>query len=127
MRETVLHESGENYLKEIFILQKSQGNVYSIDIARKLGLSKPSVSRAMKILKEIHLIDMDDDKIIKLTDLGEKKAHSILQRYLLIEQFLTSNLKVDKKTASEDACRMEHCISEETLNKMQVLVNNTVL
>lgn len=127
MKEAVLHESGENYLKEILILQKNQGNVYSIDIARKLGLSKPSVSRAMKILKEIHLIDMNDDKIIKLTDLGEEKAHSILQRYLLIEQFLTSNLKVDKKTASEDACRMEHCISEETLNKMQMLVNNTVL
>lgn len=125
MREAVLHESGENYLKEIFILQKSQGIVYSIDIVRKLGLSKPSVSRAMKILKENHLIDMDDNKIIKLTDLGEKKAHSILERYHLIEQFLTSNLKVDMKTASEDACRMEHCISEETLKKMQRLVNDT--
>lgn len=124
MKDKELHESGENYLKTILMLQKDQGCVHSIDIARKLGISKPSVSIAMKILKENHLIDMDDDKAIKLTESGEEKAHNIFKKYLLIERFLTVILKVDAKTASQDACRMEHCISEDTISKIQMILND---
>jgi len=126
MQKNGLHESGENYLKEIFIIQKNQGFVRSIDIAQKLGYSKPSISRAMKILKENHYIIMDNDKVIKLTDLGEEKARKVFQIYLLIERFLILVLQVDEKTASQDACKMEHRISEETFKQMQLTLTKMI-
>nr|WP_319490141.1 metal-dependent transcriptional regulator [uncultured Caproiciproducens sp.] len=123
MQKNGLHESGENYLKEIYIIQKNQGFVRSIDIAQKFGYSKPSISRAMKILKENHYIVMDNDKVIRLTDSGEEKAQIIFQRYLFIKRFLILVLQVDEKTASQDACKMEHRISEETFKQMQLTLN----
>ena len=122
MQKICLHESGENYLKEILIIQKDQEFVRSIDIAQKFGYSKPSISRAMKILKENHYIVMNDDKVIKLTNLGEEKARKVFQRYLLIERFLILVLQVDEKTASQDAYKMEHRISEETFKQMQLTI-----
>ncbi|MDD4843113.1 MAG: metal-dependent transcriptional regulator [Anaerotignum sp.] len=115
-----MHESGENYLKEILIIQMNQGLVRSIDIAQKFGYSRPSISVAMKNLKENHYIIMDDDKVIKLTDLGEEKARNVFQKYFLIERFLILVLQVDEKTASQDACKMEHRISDETFKQMQL-------
>jgi len=120
MQKNSLHESGENYLKEIFMIQKNQGFVRSIDIAQRFGYSKPSISRAMKILKQNHYIIMDDDKVIKLTDLGEEKARKVFQKYLLIERFLILVLQIDEKIVSQDACKMEHRISEETFKQMQL-------
>lgn len=106
-------ESGENYLEAIYILEKEQGLVRSIDVALFLGVTKPSVSRAMSNLKAQKLVDMPADGGVVLTDEGRKLAESVYERHELITEFLVT-LGVSRETAAEDACRMEHVISEET-------------
>ena len=115
----IIRESLENYLKTIFILQRKQGYVRSIDVARELGFSKPSVSVAMKKLRGEGLVNMDGDKNITLTEEGQNYAASVLERHAVIEKFLTDTLNVDKETAHKDSCRMEHLISTETLTKIK--------
>ena len=111
-------ESGEDYLETILTLQKRQGYVRSIDIANELEYTKPSISRAMKILRENELIVMDENKMISLTELGQKKANEIYERHKLITRFLVEVLGVSEVVAENDACRIEHVISEETMGKI---------
>ena len=108
-----IQESAENYLEMIHMLHKRQGYVRSIDIANELGFSKPSVSVAMKNFKENGYITVGDGGMISLTAKGREIAEKIYERHTLLTEWLI-RLGVDAQTASEDACRMEHVISEES-------------
>lgn len=106
-------ESMEDYLETILMLQQKNGRVRSIDIAGELQFTKASVSVAMKGLREKNLITMAETGYITLTDEGQKRAESVLERHTLLSDWLI-HLGVSKETAIEDACRIEHDISEET-------------
>ena len=108
-----VHESAENYLETILILSQKNGNVRSIDIANHLEFSKPSVSVAMKNLKEAGLVTMDETGRIELTAEGEKIATKIYERHVKVSDWLTS-LGVPRDIAEADACRMEHAISDKS-------------
>lgn len=108
-----IQESAENYLETILILQKRTGAVRSIDIAAELNFSKPSVSVAMRNLRENGYIEVDKEGHIALLDQGRKIAEKIYERHTLISDWLTA-LGVNPSVAAEDACRIEHVISEES-------------
>ncbi len=108
-----LQESGEMYLETIHLLTKKLGVVRSIDICEEMGYSKPSVSRAMSILKEGGYIVVEKGGHIVLTDAGREVAEKIYSRHTLLTKFLTS-IGVDEETAAEDACKLEHHISDVT-------------
>ena len=114
-----IHESAENYLETILILQKRLGQVRSIDIASELSYSKPSVSVAMKNLRTNGYIDVDSDGYITLLDQGRAIAEKMYERHTLLSDMLTA-LGVDPAVAAEDACRIEHVISEETFEAVKV-------
>lgn len=120
----MIHESGEDYLETILLLQKETGSVRSIDIARKLGYTKASISRAMSILKKSEYIVIDEEGQIILTEKGLHKARDVYERHQLITSYLVSALGVSMETASEDACRIEHVISEESFEKIKKYVNS---
>ncbi|MDO4297129.1 MAG: metal-dependent transcriptional regulator [Lachnospiraceae bacterium] len=111
-------ESAENYLETILILHNRLPQVRSIDVVNELGFSKPSVSVAMKGLREKGLIVMDPDGHITLTDAGREIAEMIYERHTLLTAWLTT-LGVDPKVAAEDACRIEHVISKESFEKLK--------
>lgn len=113
-----MKESGEMYLESIYVLCSEKASVRSIDVAEHMNYSKPSVSRAVGLLKKDGYIEVDKDGYITLTDLGKNMANKIFERHTLLTKMLLS-LGVDKETASKDACRMEHVISEETFNAMK--------
>ena len=113
-----VHESGEMYLEAIFVLSKKLGFVRSIDVSEYLGYSKPSVSRAMGILRNGAYITMDKDGLINLTDLGLSIAENMYSRHQVLTKFLIK-LGVSEQTALEDACKIEHDISEETFLAIQ--------
>ena len=113
-----MKESGEMYLESIYVLLKSKNSVRSIDIAEYLNYSKPSVSRAVGLLKKEGFIEVDKDGFITLTDSGKKTAKNIFDRHTVITKLLIS-FGIDEETASEDACRMEHVISPKTFNAMK--------
>ena len=119
-----LYKSGEDYLETILILHKKSGFVRAIDIATEMGYSKPSVSRAVSNLKADGLIDVAADGQITLTKKGEDTALSIYDRHENITLFLTQLLGVCDQTAQEDACKIEHVISEETFLKLKAFINN---
>ena len=106
-----IHESAEDYLESILMLQEQKGYARSVDIAGLLNVTKPSVSFAMKKLRENGYITMDEDSLIALTPDGEAIARRILDRHNTLSSFLVS-LGVDAATAREDACKMEHDLSE---------------
>mgnify|MGYP002530348268 FL=1 len=108
-----VRESGEMYLEAILVLAKKSGYVRSIDVSEYLGYSKPSVSRAMGILREGGYILMEKDGAITLTDSGKKLAETIYERHTVLSELLI-RLGVDEKTATDDACRIEHVISDES-------------
>ena len=108
-----IQESAENYLESILILGNRKPNVRSIDVANELGFSKPSVSVAMKNLREGGYVSVDENGFLKLTDSGRKIAEKVYERHSLFSRVLTE-LGVDPKVAAEDACRIEHAISEES-------------
>ncbi len=114
-----IYESGEDYLETILRLTKRLGQVKSIDVANEMFYSKPSISRAMKILQEKGLIYMDDKKYIHLTENGQQKAEQVYKRHLLIKEALIKLLHVSEEVAESDACRVEHIISEETLERLK--------
>ena len=114
----VIQESAENYLETILILQKRNGTVRSIDIANELQFSKPSVSVAMKNLRNNGYIEMDKPGQIRLLSAGEKIAETVYEKHTTITQFLTT-LGVDPQTAAEDACRIEHVISRESFEAIK--------
>ena len=108
-----IHESAENYLETILVLSLKGGKVRSIDIVNELDYSKPSVSVAMKNLRSKGYIVIDDDGYITLTSRGRKIADSMYDRHMAISDWLI-HLGVDKKTAAEDACKIEHALSEKS-------------
>lgn len=108
-----IQESAENYLETILVLRQRNGAVRSIDIANELGFTKPSVSIAMKNLRENGYILVDDGGLISLTDKGQAIAEMIYERHTLLSTWLVQ-LGVNERTAAEDACRIEHVISAES-------------
>ena len=106
-----LQKSGEMYLETIFVLQEKKSGVRSLDIAEHMSFSKPSVSRAVKLLKSEGYINIDKDGFITLTAEGREVAAKMYERHTLLTQMLV-RLGVDKETATEDACRIEHDISD---------------
>ena len=108
-----LHESAEMYLETIYTLAQERGSVRSIDVAEHMGYSKPSVSRAVGLLKSGGYLTMEPDGSLVLTDEGTTIARNIYERHTVLTAMLT-RLGVDPKTAAEDACRIEHVISEES-------------
>ena len=113
-----IYESAENYLEAILSLHERHGLVRSIDIANELHFSKPSVSVAMKKLRESGYIEMDKDGFISLLPSGEEIARRIYERHKLLTQFFI-RLGVDPEVAAADACKVEHDLSEETIQKMK--------
>lgn len=114
-----MYESGENYLETIYILKKKYGFVRSVDIANELNFSKPSVSRAIGILRDGGYLEVGDNGNLILTEKGEQKAESIFERHTVLTKFLVEVLKVEPQTAESDACRMEHIISDETFRRFK--------
>ena len=108
-----LHESAEMYLETIYTLARERGSVRSIDVAEHMGYSKPSVSRAVGLLKSGGYLTMEPDGSLVLTDEGTAIARNIYERHTVLTAMLT-RLGVDPKTAAKDACRIEHVISEES-------------
>lgn len=113
-----IQESAENYLETILILQQQNGEVHSIDIAAYLEFSKPSVSVAMKNLRELGCITVDGDGHISLTEHGREIAERVYERHTLFTALLI-DLGVDKETAVADACRIEHVVSEKTFQAIK--------
>lgn len=114
-----IYESGENYLETILMLQRQNGFVRSVDVANALDYTKASISRAMRILKENGYIEIARSGQIELTEKGYKKAEDIYERHILIARFLETVLELDAKTAEQDACRIEHVISEAAFEAMR--------
>ena len=113
-----IKESAENYLETIHILSLRKKDVRSIDIVNELGFSKPSVSVAMKKLREGGYLNIDSNGYITLTEEGQKIAHKMYERHTLISKCLIA-LGVDEEVAVEDACRVEHVISQETFDRIR--------
>ena len=119
-----LQESGQMYLETIYVLSKTISGVHSIDISEHMGYSKPSVSRAVNLLKAGGYIVIDEENHITLTDTGLEIAEKIYNRHIVLSKMLMA-LGVDEKTASEDACRMEHTISDESFEAIRRHVERT--
>jgi Mn-dependent DtxR family transcriptional regulator len=113
-----MQESGEMYLETIYVLSQQSGSVRSIDVAEEMGYSKPSVSRAVGLLKNAGLLLMDETGSLKLTEAGEEKAKRIYERHTVLSRLLM-NLGVDEATATEDACRIEHYISDRSFEAIK--------
>ena len=120
-----LQESGEMYLESIYVLSQKGGNVRSIDISEYMGYSKPSVSRAVSLLKSGGYIVMDKDNFISLTESGLEIAEKIYERHTVLTAMLV-RMGVSEKIASEDACRMEHAISDETFEAIKAHVRGHI-
>ena len=119
-----IHASGEEYLEVVLILQKKQGMVRSIDLARHMGFSNPSISHAVGVLKNGGFRTVDEDGFLHLTVIGRELAKKIYERHL----FFTEQLVVagaDQETAEQDACRTEHAISEDSFQKLKEKVLGT--
>lgn len=112
-----LRQSGEDYLETIFILSQ-KGEVRSIDIANEMNVSKPSVCRAVGILKNGGFINVDERGYITFTAIGRKTAETVYERHTILTEWLVS-IGVDETTAAEDACRLEHGFSDTSFNKLK--------
>ena len=113
-----VHESGEMYLEAILVLSRKNGFVRSIDVSEYLGYSKPSVSRAMGILRSGEYIVVDKDGAITLTDAGKEIAEKIFERHTVLSKLLIK-LGVSEETAAADACKMEHAVSDESFQAIK--------
>ncbi len=113
-----LQESGEMYLETILILTQRSSRVRSIDVCEYMGFSKPSVSRAIGLLKSGGYVNVDADGYLSLTDAGAEVAHKVYDRHRLLVELLTS-IGVSEETASADACKIEHHISDESFNAIK--------
>lgn len=113
-----LHASGEDYLEAVLVLQKEKGMVRSVDVARYMEVSKPSVCHAVGILREGGFLTMDEDHFLHLTDTGKEVAETVYERHCFFtDQLIAAG--VDPKTAEADACRMEHVISTESFLRLK--------
>ena len=119
-----LHESAEMYLETIYVLTQQSANVRSIDIAEHMSYSKPSISRAVGLLKQGGYVSVDSDGFITLTDEGLAVAKKIFERHTVVSQLLI-RLGVSEQTAVEDACKIEHVISDETFNAVKKYLDTT--
>ena len=113
-----LQESGEMYLETIYVLSKNSSAVRSVDVAEHMGYSKPSVSRAMGILKQGGYVVADENGFLSLTEAGLAAANKIFQRHTVLTRLLTA-MGVSEATAAEDACKIEHVISDETFEAIK--------
>ena len=116
-----IYASGEDYLEAVLVLQKEKGMVRSVDLARHMGFSKPSISHAVGVLKNGGFLTVDEDGYLHLTEDGREVAEKIYERH----QFFTEQLVavgVNRETAERDACRIEHAISEEAFQKLKASV-----
>ena len=118
-----LQESGQMYLETIYVLSKEKPAVRSIDVSEFMGYSKPSVSRAIGILRNGGYVEMSADGSLTLTESGLSAAEKIYERHTILTEFLT-RLGVDQVTAAEDACKMEHVISDESLTALKRFVES---
>ena len=109
-----IHRSAEDYLETILLLKRRKGNVRSVDIANELGYSRPSVSRAVGILKKDGSIRVADNGEIELTQKGQALAEAVYEKHTSLTEFLMKTAGVDAETAEADACRIEHIISPQT-------------
>ncbi len=121
-----MHESGEMYLETILLLKKQNGNVRSIDIARELGFSKPSVSRGVGILKNDGYIIVDSKGYIELTEKGTEKATAVYEKHECLTEFLMHTAKVSKEVAEDDACKIEHIISDEVFEGIKKVFKQVI-
>lgn len=119
-----LLESGEMYLETILILTQQKGSVRSIDVGEYMGYSKPSVSRAVGILRRGGYLNMDSHGALTLTDSGYEIASKILERHRILTEFLVE-IGVSEEVASEDACKIEHHVSDETMDAIRRHFNKT--
>jgi len=115
-----LYASGEDYLETVLILQKEKGMVRSVDVARRLGVSKPSVCHAVSTLKEGGFLTMDEDFSLRLTDVGREVAEQTYEKHCFFTRLLVE-AGVEPKAAEQDACRMEHVISPASFQKLAEL------
>ena len=113
-----IQERAENYLETILMLKEEKGAVRSIDIARRMDFSKPSISRAVGLLRDNGYVSIDQNGLLGLTEAGLKIAETIYERHTVLTAFLTA-LGVDHEIAAEDACRIEHVLSPETFEKLK--------
>ena len=114
----IMQESGEMYLESILIVTNEKGSCRSIDVCEQMGYSKPSVSRAVGLLRDAGYIRVDREGYITLTSSGRQIAEKIYERHTMLTEFLI-RLGVDEKTAAADACRMEHSMSDETFEAIK--------
>ena len=118
-----LYESGEDYLEAVLMLQKKNGMVRSVDLARHMGFSKPSISHAVGVLKNGGFLTVDDDGFLHLTVIGREIAEKIYERHLFFTEQLVF-MGVDRNIAEQDACRIEHVISDESFQKLKETLEN---
>ena len=121
VRALKIQESAENYLEAILVLTQKNGQVRSIDVAHYTGFSKPSISRAVGLLRDNGYVSIDQNGLLCLTDAGRTIAETIYERHTVLTELLTM-LGVSPETAAEDACRIEHVISQESFEKIRAHV-----
>jgi Mn-dependent DtxR family transcriptional regulator len=119
-----IRESGEDYLETILIIGSRKGYVRSVDIAEELGYSKPSISRAVSVLRKGGYITVENDGEITLTEAGKELAERVYHRHKTIKIFFRDFLGVSPETAEADACKTEHALSEETFEKLRQFLKN---
>ena len=113
-----IQESGEMYLETIYVLSQKSASVRAIDVCESMGFSRPSVSRAISLLKKDELVTTDEQGFLKLTEAGEARAKQIYERHTILTA-LFIRLGVDEKTAADDACRIEHYISDQSFDAIK--------
>lgn len=118
-----IHESGENYLEAILLLGEGQKDVHSVDVARKLGVSKPTVTKAVKILVQEGYV-VTEGVHLRLTEQGEAHARAVYEKHTVITEFWVKQ-GVPREVAERDACRMEHIVSDEVFAVMKECVSNS--
>lgn len=121
------HDSAEMYLETIYLLEKSQGHAHVAEISKALNISKPSVTKAMDHLKNRLLINKDDYGPVTLTPKGRELSLEIYERHMIITQYLHESLNLSLEDAEENACRMEHVITDTLLNSIKEYLNKEEL
>ena len=116
--DMTIYKSAEDYLEAMLMLKEERGYIRSVDVAEKLGVTKPSVCRAMRLLKEGEFLSMDENKRIHLTELGREVAEKVYERNRVLTNGLIA-IGVDPETAQQDACRIEHDLSRATFEKLK--------
>lgn len=119
-----LYASGEDYLEAVLVLKQEKGMVRSVDLARHMGFSKPSISHAVGVLRDGGFLTMDKDGFLHLTDVGREVAEKIYERHLFFTKQLIA-AGVDQETAEQDACRIEHAISDTSFEKLKEMAQQT--